>query len=98
MKKTTTQVRRVLDQANDIAYAAVKREALAILQKHPQLTGFCMAMGTACFYDQNGPQDPKHYTKTLLNFIDEFDGELKLTGQPLRFKRVGAKIEFMTNW
>lgn len=96
--KTETRIHQLLQQADTLAYAEVKTRATAIMETHKNLTGFCMAMGGVFFTDTTGPIEERHYTKSLFKFIDMFDHVLKLTGQPLRLKRVGDIIEFTTDW
>lgn len=93
-----SKIRQLLRAAHALAYAEVKERATDIMQKHSNLTAFCMAMGTACFYDKTGPIEERHYTKALLAFIDEYDYALKLTGSPLQLHRDGGRIVFKTDW
>lgn len=95
------KVRALIDQAAREAYKEVEKRARAAIRdsKSPAFT-FCMAMGTATFYDEEGPimvdfPYPK-WAEPTLAFIDEFDSELKLTGKPMRI--AGWNAPLVTDW
>ncbi len=85
--KPESKIHSLLVEAHSIAITEVERRARNILRKHGRCASFCMAMGTVSFYDRKGfplyPDEPQ-YLLPLLNFIREFDSELKMTGTPLR--------------
>lgn len=97
--KTNTAVRKLLNQANALAFAHVKAEATEIMQRHENLSHHCMAVGTSVFYEKGIPIEGRHYTKKILKFIDEFDSELKLSGSSMRLTRLAdGQIKFDTHW
>jgi len=89
----------VLDQAHDLAVAHVRSQATALLLKHGNLTAFCLAMGTVCFYTKRGPLDPKPYTKELIDFVDDLDRDLHLTGAAVKLtKNPDGSVTFTDTW
>lgn len=92
------QIRDHLDEAGRLALAEVERMARELLAKHRELDEFVMAMGTVFFTLRNGNDvslEERAYMKRLNQFICEFDGQLGLTGSPMRFKHNGPTI---TEW
>ena len=89
-------------KAADMAQISVEKKARAILRHHPNLDEFIMAMGGWVFTrkdkDNSGCSMVIHacmtdkvpkYMKGLQNFIDEWDGVLRMTGYPMRFTAEG---------
>lgn len=78
----------------------VEREARLILQENKDLGEFIMGMGTWFFTTKitgEANYDTDEYTSSgeLSEFIAEWDEELCLTGNPMRFTAKGKK---RTNW
>ena len=97
---TAKEVRRLLVQAEALAFAEVVKRARGLMEAHKHITGFCIGMGTACFYDKNGPMDYEiKKFRGFYKFLDEFNSELKLTGRPLKLTRkADGTIETVTDW
>ena len=69
----------------------IVQEAKKLMELHPLLNKFCIAMGTWCFYDENRkPIDEEDYAyirnSNLAKFIHEWDDYLKLTGNPIKIE------------
>jgi hypothetical protein len=99
-RTVSRRIDKLLDQAQTLAFEEVCRQALRIMEKHKNLTHFCMAMGSVCFYDKNGPHDGvRSYTKRLHRFIDSVDRHLYITGMPVRMERMpDGSIAVVTDW
>lgn len=92
------KVRKLLDEAGDIAFAEVERRARKALKGRPQW-GFCMAMGSATFFNEHDTYHAgtgRQWMASTFAFIDEYDSELKLTGRPL--KLTSADGPRITDW
>lgn len=95
---TRAQLRVLLDVANDLAYNEVERRVRLALSKHKGW-GFCMAMGSATFFPLNRKGNHETSLKWMqptIDFIDEFNDELKLTGQPMKIE--GADAPLQKDW
>ncbi len=87
-----------LDEAHKVASREVERLARKILKQNRELSGFCMAMGSATFYDQDRQPlwagDPR--VRELDTFIDAWDRSLRLTGEPMKINTWDGPI--IRNW
>lgn len=102
MKNINKQIAAHLKSMNDLALPEVERLARKCLSQNPiKIKEFVMCMGTFFFTDQTGEvlysNIAEKYSgyKPLNDFICEWDGILKLTGEPMRFTATGIKI---TDW
>lgn len=98
-KSVKKQINDLLSRASDLASAEVKRLAREILAAHPNLDEFIMAMGGCLFSVKNSRElispHEKDYMKVLNEFLEEFDGDLKITGESIRFRLNGPEC---TEW
>ena len=80
------QINSLLTRATRVGLKEVERRARKIMRSHRNIRTFILAMGTASFYDANGPimEYNKRYLRTFYNFIYEYDEYLKLTGCPMK--------------
>lgn len=96
---TKQQIYDALQVASELALEYVEQEARKILRKCTTLNEFITAMGAAFFTDKHGNSLNDHELPKsaleLIEFIEEVDPELHLTGNPMRFTADGEKI---TNW
>ena len=82
-------------KAYDLAIEKLKKMALKKLNQDHTIEEFVMGMGTYFFTDINGEEvDSSRYEKLDL-FIMQWDSNLLLTGETMRFKRDGVII---TDW
>ena len=97
MNATCKAIEKHYQQAVNLALAEVERLARKILAQHANLDEFVMAMGSVGFSDgyEELAIDERAYMKPLRDFINEWDGVLKLTGTPMRFTATGKKV---TDW
>jgi len=93
----------LLDDAFVVAITEVEKKARAILKRHKRCASFCMAMGSATFYEADGTPLGESYTanypaylKEFDAFIGEFDGALRLTGYPMKLKAHDGDV--VTDW
>lgn len=105
----STQIQKLIDSADEIASLEVERLARKVLKKCSDLKEFIMAMGGWHFTlkasepDEDGwsiedgeaadDDDPRF--SEVERFIGEWDNQLKITGEPMRFTATGPKI---TDW
>jgi hypothetical protein len=92
------QIREDYDATVKLALQEVEDRARRILRRHPPLTEFCMAMGTAFFVTTGGSTlgtDDRAYMRSLDDFLREWDDFLHLTGHPMRFTADG---DVVTDW
>ena len=84
------QVQRHYRAAEEWALVFVEQEARKILTKHTRLEEFIIAMGRFEFIwkDHSRYEWPK-YANRLRDFIEKWDDELHLTGEPMRFTASG---------
>lgn len=108
MSITNKIIQKKLDEANEIAVSHVEHLARYILKNNPtKLHDFTMAMGSYFFTDKKKEiihecmggnkemlRKMKGY-KELEAFIEHWDNELKITGNPMTFTATGKKI---THW
>ena len=86
-------------------YQAARRLALSkliaaarkILQDHPNLDEFILAMGVAMFTVKDNPLVNLHlserkYFRPVERLIDEWDDYLRLTGEGIRFRARGKIV------
>lgn len=88
----------LLDAVTNLALQEVEERARRILRQHPSLTSFVMAMGTAFFVTADGSTirvNERAYMRQLEDFLVEWEGDLRLTGCPMRFTTEG---ELITDW
>jgi hypothetical protein len=94
------------DKACQLAIIEVEKLARKAMLKHKDLTEFIMGMGSWSFSKKglNGANYLTHqvtddseyaHVKPLMDFIDEWDDVLKITGYPMRFT---AKGKIITDW
>jgi len=104
MQHKTKAVNRELDalsrRMDKMALNEVERLARKVMAENPVCIEFCMAMGSASFKMKDGNwldgfYIKRPYAKDLFDFIGEWDGQLKLTGTPMRFT---ATSKTTTNW
>ena len=78
--------------------AEVERMARQLMVNHPHLIEFVMGMGVASFTDKYG-NDVEitgiNYMKKLDDFLQKFDDDYHITGEPMRFTATGEKV---TKW
>ena len=90
--KVNQQIQLHLDEANKLALNEVERIVRSILSNNSKLGGFFMAMGTYCFEDLNFENLNDYDHKRLLDFIQEWDSSLCITGEPLKLRKVNGSI------
>ena len=106
--QASSKIRKLLAEANNIASQIVEQKARQILLEHPNLDEFIMGMGGWFFTrkdkDHTGESMIIHECDTdecpkymigLQNFIDQWDNDLHVTGELMRFTAKGKKI---TEW
>lgn len=102
MKNPSDRLWNLLAQCDKLALDYIKHEVRNILlDKNNSLTTFCLAMGTCCFYDENGPvydEDLPVSTKTVLEFVYQFDSQLKLTGSTLKMQWLNGEVNILEDW
>jgi hypothetical protein len=90
------QIEFHFNKATELALAEVRRLARKILQEHACLDEFIMAMGMATFSVKGEVEslgtDERAYLRPLDEFLEVWDDELKLTGEPMRFTAYGPEI------
>ena len=94
------QIQKLHTEASNLASAEVIRIARKILNEHSELKEFVMGMGLWSFSDYDGHSyllengtDPRF--AELEDFISEWDSEIRITGEPMRFTANGKIIR---NW
>lgn len=102
MRKINKDIEKHLKAMYDLALPEVERLARKCLSQNPKkLNEFVMCMGTFFFTDHAGEVYYDHVVEKLSgykpidDFICEWNGILKLTGEPMRFTATGIKI---TDW
>ncbi len=108
MPKASSKIKKLIDEATAIAMLEIEVMARKIMEKNPTLTGFCMAMGSASFYetaeeteeecaktDDPCRDDDPRLTK-FYDFLYEWNDELKLTGIPFRLDSASGPV--ITDW
>jgi hypothetical protein len=87
------QIQTHHDAAYKIAVAEYVRLVREALHRHPKLKEFINGMGSCFFIDRdNGDQIypcDREYLKPIDNFLAEWDGVMKLTGDSMRFTATG---------
>ncbi len=92
------RIGRYLGLASHFASVAVERQARAILKKHTDLKEFVMGMGSWQFTQHDcryAIDNDDSRVREFSEFIERFEDELHITGEPMRFTATGSKI---TNW
>jgi hypothetical protein len=90
------KIERLHAKASEIASSEVIRLARKILRSDKTLDEFVMGMGTWFFVDRYGrswgelPQ-----FKELKDFINKWDKDIRITGEPMRFTADG---DIIRNW
>jgi len=89
-------IQSYLDSASEVAIKEVERLARKTMRDNPEITCFIMAMGSASFYDADGPMcDPNDKrSKELDDFLDKYDQFLRITGYPMRLDSHNGKLQF----
>jgi hypothetical protein len=90
----------------DAAYKIVRKELLkrvmTVMRRNPQVEEFCIAMGTWAFHHYDGfmcyCHDLRKYATAVDNLMMEYDDTLKLSGDPLKIRRVGNKFIHIKHW
>ena len=78
------------DKARSIGLFLVEKYAREGLRDNPDLDEFVMAMGAAFFTDNDDTHvDLADVSSDLHELILDWDGALKLTGEPMRFTATG---------
>lgn len=98
MRPTEKMIEKYYMKAFDTAIALIEQRARKILEHHPELKEFIMAMGTYCWTDSKGEiimEDEDKKFSSIDKIIEDWDEYLHLTGQPMRFTADGPKI---TEW
>ncbi len=102
MQNPTDRLWALLAQCDTIALDYIKQEVRTILlDENNSLITFILAMGTACFYDADGPvydEELPDSTKTVLEFIYEFDSQLKLTGSTLKMEWFNGQVNIVKDF
>jgi hypothetical protein len=92
---TSEQLRVLLDVAANLAYNEVERRVRIALKGH-RGWGFCMAMGSATFFPtllKGGEHETERdWMKPTMEFIEEFDRDLHLTGMPMKIMSAGSVL------
>lgn len=85
----------LLDEANRLVRSELEKRVRAVLRRNRRAKSFCMAMGSACFYDKAGSplfDDEVPYAKPVWNLLSEYDGELKLSGEPMKINNCDGPL------
>jgi hypothetical protein len=86
------QIEQKILEASEICLAEIERRARKILATHPNLDEFLMGMGTVFFSTKDGQNISLYdraYMKSLDDFINDWDHDLHITGEPMRFTATG---------
>ena len=88
------------DESRNLALKEVERLARKTMKRNPKsITGFCMAMGSACFYGEDGHSVDDYEPKLaeFYSFLDKHNRYLYLTGTPMK---IDGKwdAELVTDW
>ncbi len=96
--KSIKEMESVIQAIENFMSAEVERMARQLMVSFPHLKEFVMAMGVASFVDKYG-NDVKimgiNYMKELDEFLQKYDEDYHITGEPMRFTATGEKI---VNW
>lgn len=79
----------LLAEANSLVRKELEKRVRAVLRRNRKAKSFCMAMGSAAFYDSKGNSifdEDIPYAKPVWNLIDEYNDQLYLTGDPMRIE------------
>lgn len=100
-RSTVPAADKLLDQAIELVVVELEKRVRTVLRRGGRAKSFCMAMGSACFYDKDrSPIDEGYpYPKwcaPVFELISEFDRYLYLTGIPLRIDGDGKPTRH--NW
>ena len=88
MTDCNEEIRSLLDQANIIAIAEMKRLAIKAMKKHTSYNRFVSGMGFAFFVTNRGEMiEWLELPGELQDFISEWDRDLKLTGNQITIHR-----------
>ncbi len=94
---------KVYDELIVIALTEVERLARKIMRANDEIGGFCMAMGSATFYEtthdlrsDNSIDDSDERVKEMTDFIDEWDNRLHLTGHSIKLNSCDGPL--ITTW
>lgn len=80
------QIESLLNQASRIGLKEIEKRARKIMRAHSEIKTFILGMGTAAFYNEDGPmmEEDWPYMKNLYSFLYEYDEYLKLSGNLMR--------------
>lgn len=97
--EASRKIKQLHTEASEIASAEVIRIARKILRANADLKEFIMGMGVWSFSSHDGTHNILDNDEERLNelsdFIDEWDSEIHITGEPMRFTAFGKIIR---NW
>lgn len=97
-KDVSTALSRMMRQASDLDVQHVEELARKIMRKHKSITGFCLGMGSAAFYDADrhplDHSDPR--IQEMEDFISDWDRSIHITGHPMKIN--GPDGEKITDW
>lgn len=83
----SAKISTFLAESRKIALKEVERLARKTMKRNPKsITGFCMAMGSATFYGEDGHSIDDFQPKLaeFYSFLDEHNRYLYLTGTPMK--------------
>lgn len=89
------EIQKHLDAAYAVAVKEYERMAREIMRKHPNLVEFMNGMGRVFFVDKNGDMihtNDRSYLSPIDDFLCEWDEQLHLTGDPMRFTADGPVV------
>lgn len=79
-------------KACEEAFTQVKHEAKVHIWNNDHVHGFTMCMGTYFFTDVNKEILHNEKCSNVETLINEFDSDLKITGNPVSIDKVGNEI------
>lgn len=89
----------LLQEAENLVLAEIeKRVKKILLSPKNRAVSFVMAMGGACFYDQEIGLDETKYQQPVYDLLEKYDSVFKLTGSGWRWNLVAGEVVRSTNW
>lgn len=95
MELTMDNIAKHYERAREEAWSLIELRARRILMNNRHLYEFIMAMGSAFFIDTSGETVYGSHSEPIDEILREWDADLKLTGEPMRFTATGPK---RTDW
>lgn len=93
------EVDNLLQEAESLVMAEIeKRVTKILLNPKNRAVAFVMAMGGACFYDQEIGLDETKYQQPVYDLIEKYDNAFKLTGSGWRWQVIAGEVVRSTNW